>query len=288
MHLLLVIGRLSQQINGLLLQQQQQKQQQQQDTELLQNTEQQRQLGQWQQEELQQQHWQQQHWDQGTEYIMPAKSRISSVFSRRLQQQAPAMCGKLGTYIPNHFTNLDGSMFGLALSPNTDGSIIGVGAPLNAIDAAIPGRAMLLTSWSSQTCEYAPRPVWQPPGGYRYFGAQVALSEDGTTFAVMDGVEGIQTPSLAGNRPVVHVYRRFTNGTYVYLQKLNTAPRKAMAAAMSVSITADAQTILVSFSIGEGFPDKVGSAQVRPQPARAEGPQSLRTVAHVVDLQCGI
>lgn len=91
----------------------------------------------------------------------------------------------------------------------------------------------------------------------------MALSADGTTFVVMDGVEGIQTASMAGNRPVVHVYWRYTNGTYVYRQKLSVAPRKAMAASMSVSITANAQMILVSYSVGEGFPDKRGSAQVR-------------------------
>lgn len=79
---------------------------------------------------------------------------------------------------------------------------------------------------------------------------------------VMDGVEGIKTPTAEGNRPVVHVYRRYTNGTFVYMQKLPVAPRRAMAAAMAVSITGDAQTILVSFSVGEGFPDKRGSAQV--------------------------
>ena len=92
---------------------------------------------------------------------------------------------------------------------------------------------------------------------------QVALSTDGTTMVVMDGVEGIKTPTAEGNRPVVHVYRRYTNGTFVYIQKLPVAPRRAMAAAMAVSITGDAQTILVSFSVGEGFPDKRGSAQVR-------------------------
>lgn len=80
---------------------------------------------------------------------------------------------------------------------------------------------------------------------------------------VMDGVEGIKTPTAEGNRPVVHVYRRYSNGTFVYMQKLAVAPRRAMAAAMAVSITADAQTILVSFSVGEGFPDKRGSAQVK-------------------------
>lgn len=80
----------------------------------------------------------------------------------------------------------------------------------------------------------------------------------------MDGVEGIKTQTAEGNRPVVHVYRRYTNGSFVYMQKLPVAPRRAMAAAMAVSITDDAQTILVSFSVGEGFPDKRGSGQVRP------------------------
>lgn len=100
------------------------------------------------------------------------------------------------------------------------------------------------------------------------FPAQVALSTDGTTMVVMDGVEGIKTPTAEGNRPVVHVYRRYTNGSFVYMQKLPVAPRRAMAAAMAVSITDDAQTILVSFSVGEGFPDKRGSAQVRRLHAR--------------------
>lgn len=92
---------------------------------------------------------------------------------------------------------------------------------------------------------------------------QVALSTDATTMVVIDGVEGIKTPTAEGNRPVVHVYRRYSDGTFVYMQKLAVAPRRAMAAAMAVSITGDAQMILVSFSVGEGFPDKRGSAQVR-------------------------
>lgn len=78
----------------------------------------------------------------------------------------------------------------------------------------------------------------------------------------MDGVEGIKTDTAEGNRPVVHVYRRYTNGAYVHVQRLDVSPRRAMAAAMAVSITGDAQTILVSFSVGEGFPDKRGSAQI--------------------------
>lgn len=92
---------------------------------------------------------------------------------RRLAQLAPKYCGKLGTYVPNYYSNTDGSMFGISISPNADGSVIAVGSPLNGAEATEAGGASVLTSWSDKTCEYAVVPVWQPDGCYKYFGAQV-------------------------------------------------------------------------------------------------------------------
>jgi hypothetical protein len=92
---------------------------------------------------------------------------------RRLAQLPPQYCGKLGTYVPNYYSNVDGSMFGVSVSPNADGSVIGVGAPINGPDPKQAGAASVLTSWSDATCEYAVAPLWQPEGCYKYYGAQV-------------------------------------------------------------------------------------------------------------------
>jgi len=121
---------------------------------------------------------------------------------------------------------------------------------------------MILSSLSSQTCVYNNNNVPRPQGTWRYFGAQTALSSDGTTLVIADGVEGITVGAAQGNRPVVHVYKRAPGGSYSYFQKLNVAPRKAVMTAMAVSVTADGSSILVSYSVGEGYTDKVGSAQV--------------------------
>jgi hypothetical protein len=96
-----------------------------------------------------------------------------AVARRKLTQLAPKYCGKLGTYVPNYYTNTDGSMFGISIAPNADGSVIAVGSPLNGAEATDAGGASVLTSWSDKTCEYAVVPVWQPDGCYKYFGAQV-------------------------------------------------------------------------------------------------------------------
>lgn len=209
-------------------------------------------------------------WEQGTEYMMQSAGPLQAAYSgRRLQQQAPTGCGKLGTYVPNYYSSSDGSMFGVAISANADGSIVAGGAPLNTDKSASPGAAMALTSASSQTCVYSTAPLARPSGTYRYFGAQTALSSDGSTLVVADGVEGISTGTAAGNRPVVHVYRRAANGSYAYFQKLSAAPRKSMMTAMAVSVTADAKMILVSYAIAEGYTDKIGSAQVRPSSSSA-------------------
>lgn len=140
-------------------------------------------------------------WAQGTEYMMPSR-RASSAFSRRrLQQQAPSLCGKLGTYVPNYYSTTDGSMFGVSISPNSDGSIVGVGAPLNGPDATKAGHAMVLTSWSKETCEYAVTPLWQPAGGYRYFGAQVSGSGSGSRGACMHaGMQALRACCCVGGR----------------------------------------------------------------------------------------
>jgi hypothetical protein len=98
----------------------------------------------------------------------------SAIARRRLTQLAPKFCGKLGTYVPNYYSNVDGSMFGVSIAPNADGSIIAVGSPLNGPEANNPGGSSVLTSWSDKTCEYAVVPVWQPEGCYKYFGAQVS------------------------------------------------------------------------------------------------------------------
>jgi hypothetical protein len=87
---------------------------------------------------------------------------------------APKFCGKLGTYVPNYCSTTDGSMFGISIAPNADGSVIAVGSPINGPEATAAGGASVLTSWSDRTCEYAVVPVWQPEGCYKYFGAQVS------------------------------------------------------------------------------------------------------------------
>jgi hypothetical protein len=297
-------------------------------------------------------------------------------------------------------------MYGISISSNVDGSLIVVGAPMNVPNVTVAGGAMLLTSQNSKTCEYTVRPVWRPRNSYKYYGAQVAMSEDGNTMLVMDGVEAVMVKpnktangSLAlvpaGNKPVVHVFRKSrtpfvkppspppppprppgpfdpeccanvtsqccvdaarkygnwppksdkksdmkndkammdvnhmpfmgipgtpsweeyavnrTGGNsssnsssadephgkhdkhkdkkdkdeevppglpagkpyrkllgllpdeeFRYVQKLDCEPRQAMAASMAVSVSKDGSTVLVSFAIGEGFPDKRGSAQV--------------------------
>eukprot|EP00775_Hariotina_reticulata_P006616 gene6616-6844_t len=153
-------------------------------------------------------------------------------------------------------------MFGLAISTNSNGSIIAAGAPLNTAATSQPGAAMILTSLSSQTCVYSTNNVPRPQGTWRYFGAQTALSSDGSTLVIADGVEGITAGAAQGNRPVVHVYKRASGGSYSYFQKLNVAPRKSMMTAMALSVTADGGSILVSYSVGEGYADKVGSAQL--------------------------
>lgn len=169
-----------------------------------------------------------------------------------------------------------GSLYGIAISPNADGSIVGVGAPLNTLNVTDPGGAIVLTSVNSKTCEYKADKVWRPKNSYKYFGAQIAVSEDGNTMVIMDGVEAIKPPgnaSAGGNRPVVHVYKRdmdpkhFKYGEFTApfkrIQQLDCEYRAAMAAAMAVSVSADGGLIVVSFSVGEAFPDKRGSAQVR-------------------------
>ncbi|KAF8065468.1 hypothetical protein HT031_003069 [Scenedesmus sp. PABB004] len=191
--------------------------------------------------------------EQGLEYAAPPAARLPARGgggggARRLKQEAPALCGKLGTYVPNYFTE-QGSMFGLSLASNADASLVAAGAPLNSPNVTSPGGALLLTSLNAKTCEYRARPLWQPRDSYRYFGAQVALSEDGTTMAVMDGVEAVRgrpnctTPRLcivnttaAGNRPVVHVYKAVAGEGFKYLQSLAVEVRAAMAAAMAVSV----------------------------------------------------
>jgi hypothetical protein len=287
-------------------------------------------------------------------------------------------------------------MYGISISGNSDGSLIVVGAPMNVPNVTVSGGAMLLTSQNSKTCEYTVRPVWRPRNSYKYYGAQVALSEDGSTMLVMDGVEAVMVKPNgttngsmalvpAGNKPVVHVFRKSRtpfvkppppppappgpwdpeccanvtnqccvdaakkygnwgpksdkknngvmdisdmpfmgipgtpswelawmnrtggNGSssgnssssashshgkhdkkgkdeepapglpagkpyrrllglleeeFRYVQKLDCELRQAMAASMAVSVSKDGDTVLVSFAIGEGFPDKRGSAQV--------------------------
>jgi hypothetical protein len=148
----------------------------------------------------------------------PPAAHMSSGSSRALLQSssstAPTLCGKLGTYTPNIDSAADGSMFGFAVSSSLDGSTVAVGAPLNSANVKNPGAAFALRSRSSQTCEYMLNPLGQPPGSFRYYGAQLALSDDASTLVVLDGVEGVKTASSEGNRPVVHVYRRLNNGTY--------------------------------------------------------------------------
>lgn len=211
----------------------------------------------------------------GRDYITPARSIIPSASYRRLHQVAPSSCGKLGTYVPNIIQQTQ-SMYGIAISPNKDGSIVGVGAPLNSPNVTDAGGAVVLTSVNSKTCEYKADKVWHPRNSYKYFGAQVAVSEDGSTMVVMDGIEAIKPPAgnatAGGNRPVVHVYRRdndpkhFKYGEFTApfkrIQQLDCEFRQAMAAAMAVSVSADGGLIVVSFSVGDAFPDKRGSAQV--------------------------
>ncbi|WIA36854.1 hypothetical protein OEZ86_008105 [Tetradesmus obliquus] len=346
-------------------------------------------------------------------YVTPAgRALLSASVRRQLLQdgERPTACGKLGTLVANYYT-AQGSMYGIAMSSNSDGSLILVGAPMNVPNVTIPGGANLLTSQNSKTCEYTVRPVWRPRNSYKYYGAQVALSEDGSTMLVMDGVEAVMVKQNstgngttnsssaavmvpAGNKPVVHVFRKsrmpfvkppspppappgpwdpeccqnvtsqccvdaakkfgnwppgssdkkkghngvmdindmpfmgipgtpsweqmWTNRTgnssssssgsssagqthgkhdkgkddkkgkhdepvapglptgkpyrrllgllpdeeFRYVQKLDCELRQAMAASMSVSVSKDGDTVLVSFAIGEGFPDKRGSAQV--------------------------
>ncbi|WIA15039.1 hypothetical protein OEZ85_001740 [Tetradesmus obliquus] len=153
-------------------------------------------------------------------------------------------------------------MFGFAVSSSLDGSTVAVGAPLNTANVKSPGAAFALISRSSLTCEYLQNPIVQPAGSFRYFGAQLALSDDASTLVVLDGVEGVNTANSQGNRPVVHVYRRLNNGTYRYFQKLSGTLRRAMAVTMAVSTTANGNLILVSFSVAEGYTDKRGSAQL--------------------------
>jgi hypothetical protein len=173
----------------------------------LQDTEQEQKEDQEQEQQLQLQQQQQQ-----------AEGYISSSTSRALLQSssstAPTLCGKLGTYTPNIDSATDRSMFGFAVSSSFDGSTVAVGAPLNSANVKSPGAAFALRSRSSQTCKYIHNPIGQPSGSFRYFGAQLALSDDASTLVVLDGVEGVKTANSQGNRPVVHVYRRLTNGTY--------------------------------------------------------------------------
>jgi hypothetical protein len=330
-------------------------------------------------------------------YVTPAgRALLSASVRRQLLQdgERPTACGKLGTLVPNYYSG-QGSMYGISISSNSDGSLIVVGAPMNVPNVTIAGGAMLLTSQNSKTCQYTVRPVWRPRNSYKYYGAQVALSEDGNTMLVMDGVEAVMVKPNgttngstamvpAGNKPVVHVFRKSrtpfvkppappspwdpacctnvtsqccvdaakkygnwppesnkkSNGVmsiddmpfmgipgtpsweklwanltgsnsssssssagqspgkhdkdkddkkghkdeaaapsaptgkpyrrllglpeeeFRYVQKLDCELRQAMAASMTVSVSKDGDTVLVSFAIGEGFPDKRGSAQV--------------------------
>jgi hypothetical protein len=207
--------------------------------------------------------------------------RSGTTLTRRLAQVAPSQCGKLGTYVPNYYCE-NGSMFGLSISPSKDGAWVVVGAPRATRNVTEAGGAVLLASTNAKTCEYKSKPVWQPKDSWSYFGAQVALSEDASTLVVMDGIEAVTTfddgcddddnddgsgcgggdDSGSGNRPVVHVYRQDKGGPWHYLQRLECQLRQAKASAMAVSVSANGEVILVSFSIGEGFPHKVGSAQV--------------------------
>lgn len=214
----------------------------------------------------------------GREYITPARSFIPSASLRRLRQVAPALCGKLGTYVPNPIFK-SSSLYGTAVSVNKDSSIIGVGAPQNSPDVTDSGGAVVLTSVNSKSCEYKADKVWHPRNSYRYFGSQIAVSEDGNTMVVMDGIEAIKPPAgnatAGGNRPVVHVYQRDTDpkhfkygqftAPFKRIQQLDCEYRQAMAAAMACSVSKDGTLIVVSYSVGDAFPDKRGSAQVSPR-----------------------
>jgi hypothetical protein len=146
----------------------------------------------------------------------PSGPSSSRALLQSSSSTAPTLCGKLGTYTSNIDSAPDRSMFGFAVSSSLDGSIVAVGAPLNTPNVKSPGAAFALKSRSSQTCEYLQDTVAQPSGSFRYYGAQLALSDDATTLVVLDGVEGVKTANAEGNRPVVHVYRRLNNGTYRY------------------------------------------------------------------------
>jgi len=122
-----------------------------------------------------------------------------AVSRRRLTQLAPTNCGKLGTYVPNYYMGTDGSMFGVSIAPNVDGSVIAVGSPINGPDAKDPGGASVLTSWSDQTCEYAVVPVWQPEGCYKYFGAQVRHKQH---WHSTQACEGSDSQGTAGSRTI--------------------------------------------------------------------------------------
>jgi hypothetical protein len=94
--------------------------------------------------------------------LMETEPSTAVSHRRRLNQLAPKACGKLGTYVPNYYSTTDGSMFGISIAPNADGSVIAVGSPINGPEATAAGGASVLTSWSDRTCEYAVVPVWQP------------------------------------------------------------------------------------------------------------------------------
>jgi hypothetical protein len=163
--------------------------------------------------DVQQMHFQEEEQEQqqlvGTSGLSSSRALLQSSSST-----APTLCGKLGTYTPNIDSAPDRSMFGFAVSSSLDGSTVAVGAPLNITNVKSPGAAFVLKSRSSQTCEYLQNPIAQPAGSFRYYGAQLALSDDASTLVVLDGVEGVKTANAEGNRPVVHVYRRLNNGTY--------------------------------------------------------------------------
>jgi len=155
--------------------------------------------------------------------------RSSSRNSLQLSFHRPLVSvGKLGTFLPNLYSTTDGSMFGLAISPNFNGSIIAAGAPLNTASASQPGSAMILSSLSSQTCVYSTANVPRPQGTWRYFGAQTALSSDGATLVIADGVEGHHCRGGSGEPAGGARVQASPRGHTGYFQKLNVAPRKSV------------------------------------------------------------
>lgn len=111
--------------------------------------------------------------DAARSYVTPSRRSIISASTRRLLQEAPSACGKLGTLVSNYYSS-QGSMYGISISPNVDGGLIVAGAPLNVGNVTWSGGAMLLTSQNFKTCEYTIRPIWKPKDSYKYFGAQAS------------------------------------------------------------------------------------------------------------------